>query len=157
MPNPFSMTGLWEWKSKEQTLLGKPITASTGKRAEAYGKGIMHSFWKEGGAGFSPFYRAACVHNQGWCLCWASMADFHFAFWGKSQEWERALIMVTAILEVHLQRDLHTWKARNLARVMGQSNCQTEKGDSLKGNSNLMCNQAGILYFYPQKNQSLLS
>lgn len=50
-----------------------------------------------------------------------------------------------------LVKGLECKEPGDLARVTEQSNCGTEKGDSLKRNSKLMCNKAEILYFCPQK------
>lgn len=48
----------------------------------------------------------------------------------------------------HVSKGTCLQRTRSLAKVMGHRS--TKKGDDLKGNSSLMCNQAEILYFCPK-------
>lgn len=149
MQNPFSMAGLCKLQSRARNFLGRLVPAFTGKRAGAYGKETRHSLQGEG--------VAAELHTQQWCLGLAMMAAVPFVLGNTSGVQEDLYcrdrhadpqLASTYVLPTHLWRHLHT---KSLARVMGQNNSNTKKGDSLKGNSNLMCNQSGILYFCPQK------
>lgn len=159
MSNPFVMAGLCKWKSRAKTFPGMPVAAFTAKRAGAYGKGTSHSLQGEDGAGYPPCYTTACFYTQRWCLGLAPTAAFQFVLGNTSgrgegsQHSDRHMDPQFApryALPSRLQRHLHA-KSQKSGKGYGQSNCSTKKGDSLKGNSSLMCNPAEILYFLPTK------
>lgn len=147
------MAELCERDIRAGTFLGKPVAAFRGEKAGSRRKGTRHSLQGQGAAGSFPCYWAACFHTQRWCLSLALIAAFQFVLGNTSVEWENSehkqpRRSAAATRCPHVSKGTCLQRTRSLARVMGHRG--TKKGDDLKGNSSLMCNQAEILYFCPQ-------